>query len=131
MNRALKLLAVFVALALPALAHAQGSGTSAVPRPPDLSGAEAAQPFAVTRSVTGRIARIDAANHLLIIEDDKGKHYELKLAKGTHFKADKKTELAGRKKLTIDDFEIGWAVKVTYLASDSTITELRLRKVKS
>ena len=86
--------------------------------------------FAVTRTLTGKIVGIDAAKNLLVVEDDGGKRHDFKLSKDTRFRADKQTELQGRKHISLGDFEVGAAVKITYFASGDTATEVRLRHVK-
>ncbi len=124
---------LFLALALPAVSFAQGSGGRTVPSRPigditdDRSGP---RPFAVTRTVTGKINEINAEKHLIIVEDKNGKRLEFKLDDKTRFRADKKTEYADKKGLSLGDFEAGQPVKITYLASNNLITELRLRREK-
>jgi hypothetical protein len=87
-------------------------------------------PYLVTRSLEGKIAEIKAEQHLVVIEDKNGKRFEVKLNDKTKFKADKKTEFAGKKNLLLSDFETGQPVRVTYLASNNMAVELRLRHVK-
>ncbi len=87
-------------------------------------------PFMVTRQVDGKIAEINAAQHLVVIEDKNGKRVSFKLDNKTKLKADKKTEYAAKKNLLLSDFETGQPVRVTYLASNATAIELRLRHVK-
>lgn len=78
----------------------------------------------------GTISQIRLDSHEMVVEVD-GKQVGFKLDDRTAFKADKKTELAGRKKLKLDDFEMGQPVKITFRASDFKVVEVRLRYVKS
>ncbi len=121
-------------LALPLAGFAQGSGTMNPPRP-NTSGRDAVsedasgrRPFMVTQSAKVRILDVNADQHLLVVEDEKGERHELKVDSKTKFKADKKTELAEKKNLSVADFRSGQTVKVTFRGSDSTATEIRLRR---
>lgn len=122
---------LLLAFTLPGFAFAQGSGSTAPIAGPRGMPDEPATTFAVTRTLTGKIVKIDAAKNSLLVEDDNGKRHEFKLSKDTRFKADKKTELEGRKHIALGDFEEGAPVRITYLASGDTATEVRLRRVKS
>ena len=51
------------------------------------------------------------------------------LHRASKFKADKKTEYAGKKDLGLGDFEPGQPVKVIYMASNNIAIELRMRRV--
>ncbi len=125
---------VLLAMALPALSFAQGSGGRTMPSQPGRVRIDQAtsgpSPYAVTRSLTGTIAEFNADKHFIIIEDMKGKRQEFKLDANTRLKADKKTEYADKKNLSLGDFEPGQPVKITYLASNNMATELRLRREK-
>jgi len=123
---------LLLAFAWPRFAFAQGSGSTAPTTGPRTIGGDMgpAPAFAVTRTLTGKIVGIDAAKNLLVVEDDGGKRHDFKLSKDTRFRADKKTELQGRKHIALGDFEVGAAVKITYLASGDAATEVRLRHVK-
>lgn len=118
-------------LVMPLSAWAQGSGSTA-PMPPRMGTMDMPSPdtnaFAVTRSVTGKVAEINTEKHYIVIEDKKGKRLKFKLDEKVKLRADKKTEFAGRKDIKLSDFEPGQFVKVTYLASNETITELRMRR---
>ena len=112
---------------LPAGVMAQGSGS--VPRPMR-TGGYGSSPFAVTRSVKGTIAKIQAEKGVVVVQGKKGKWYVLKVGEETEFKASKKTAMAGKKQLSLTDFEPGQPVKITYLAADMTITQFRLRRAR-
>lgn len=128
----IQLAALLFAIAFPALAMAQGSGSGI--HPPShtehpLPTNEA--PFEVTRSFEGKILEIRLDSHVLVVEDKDGKRAGFQVDDQTAFKADKKTELQGRKKLKLEDFEKGQPVKVTFRASDNKVVEVRLRHIKS
>jgi len=145
MNRNL-ITGLFLALALPASLIAQfggprgpggggqggGPGVSTQPSPSDRPGPDMGRmpDYASTRSMDGNLAAIDADQRLIAVEDKSGKRYKVRLDDKTKYKADKKTELAGRKDLTLNDFHVGQPVRVTILASNNTVVELRLRHVK-
>jgi len=127
-----KISTLLLAFAWPVFAFAQGSGSTAPTTGPRTIGGDMgeAPAFAVTRTLTGKIVGIEAAQNLLVVEDDGGKRHNFKLSKDTRFRADKNTELQGRKHLSLSNFDVGAAVKITYLASGDTATEVRLRRVK-
>lgn len=119
---------ILFVLALPLGALAQGSGSVAPPRSmqPDSHSKYPERPFVVTRTIKGKVTKIDAHKRFIIVEDKKGKKHEFKLGKKLKLKAGKRTEFAGKKDIMLDDFETGQFVKVTYLASNNTATELRM-----
>jgi hypothetical protein len=84
------------------------------------------------RNVTGEIARVDPTNNTVVVKDSKtGKQLSFHLAKGTRLKADRQTDLAGRKRLALADFKAGHLVKLTYRVKDGKPLELRLRSNKT
>ncbi len=158
------LLALFV---LPVAAHAQGSGSSGgSSRPPrDTSAPSPERPFAVTRSVTGKIVEVNQEQGIFWVEDKRGNRHELKLTAKTKVKSDKSKEAMMKKdeamakegsmeekekmmkkdeamakeggsmeekemmmmKSMIESLQVGQNVKVKYLASNNTATEIELR----
>lgn len=108
MKRYLSFAIVIVALAWPALARAQGSGSTA----PDKEKKGSA--FSVTRTVNGKVVMMKAGESLVV--ESGGKRHEFKVASETRMPSDLKE---------------GDEVKVTYRASDSTATEIRRTKSKS
>ncbi len=123
---------LFLAMALPATALAQGSGSTglAVPNRVGNYPDNPQRPFLVTGALEGKVAEIRSDQHLIIIEDKNGKRLQFRLDEKTKFRADKRTEYAGKKDLGPGDFELGQPVRVTYIASNNIATELRLRRVK-
>lgn len=139
------LLALFV---LPVAAHAQGSGSSGGSSRPtrDASASEPEQAFAVTRSLTGRIVEVSQEQGIFWVEDKRGNRHELKLTAKTKVKGDKSKEAMMKKdeamakeggsmeekemmmmKSMMESLQVGQNVKVKYLASNNTATEIQLR----
>ena len=83
---------------LPAAAMAQGSGSTR--GQPDSRSArgqlDSRSAFAVTRTVKGTIAEINADDGLLVVEDKKGRRYEFRVDDETKFKADKEDRAPGQ-----------------------------------
>lgn len=125
----MKLIALLIVLVSPALTLAQGSGSQ--PRQPQPHGSDSPAPFEVTRSFVGRILDIHTDSHTLVVEDKNGKKVQFSVDEHTEFKADKKSELAGRKNLKLDDFQKDQLVKVTVRTSDSKVIEVRLEREKT
>ncbi len=126
-----RIAALFSIMSLPTILFAQGSGSTAPPPGMDTRlDYPSETPFAVTRSVSGKILRVDTKEKTIVVEDAKGKHYQFKIQADTKFKADKKTELQNRKNILLGDFETGQMVRITYLASNNAPTEIRLRREK-
>ncbi len=115
---------------LPAGVMAQGSGSVSRPTGSGGTGGYGSSPFAVTRSVKGTIAKIQAEKGVVVVQGKKGKWYVLKVGEKTEFKVGKKTAMAGKKQLSLTDFEPGQPVKITYLAADMTITQFQLRRAR-
>ena len=99
MNRYFSFAIVFTALAVPSVALAQGSGSTA-PKKKDS--------FGVTRNITGKVVIVEAGESIVI--EAAGARQEFKLA--------------GEAK-TPSDLKKGDQVKITYRASDNKATEVR------
>jgi hypothetical protein len=85
-----------------------------------------------TRSFVGQIAALNVNGNSLAIKDLKtGKEIEFSLDAETKLRADKQTELAGRKNLTLADFKRGQTVRLTYRVRDAKPVEMRLRADKN
>lgn len=111
-----------------ALLLAQGSGS--VAPPPTAGDTLPDQPFTVTRSAAGNLSAIQPG--FLILDDEKRKEpLKLKLAAKVRISADKKSAMAGRKNLTVDDLAAGLYVKVTYRPETNEVVEIRVLKPKS
>ena len=60
-----------------------------------------------------------------------GKRVRIVLNNKTRLRADKQTELADRKMISLTDFKPGHTVKITYFVQSGAVTEVRLRRAKS
>lgn len=88
------------------------------------------------RLLEGRIVEVVAAEKMLVVEsEESGKRFNIPLDEKTKLKADKGTELAGNKHLTIADFKPGQFVNVFYrfepvmfAGLGPTVLEVRLRR---
>jgi hypothetical protein len=132
MNR-IHLAGLVLVLVLPWAAFAQGSGSMHPPSPnPSASGTiedtTRLQPFAVTQSARVKIIDVKADQHLLIVEDQDGRHHDLKVDSKTRFKPERKTDRSEKKDLSVADLRTGQVLKVTFRVSDGTATEIQLRK---
>jgi hypothetical protein len=82
-------------------------------------------------SLEGRVVVVNATENRFIVEELKSKkRFNIPLNAKTELKADKGTELAGRKKLAITDFKPGQLIKVVYTIGPKVV-EVRLRREKS
>ncbi len=131
--KSIRLAALVSFFIFPALALAQGSGSENRPlqTPQQQQGGGPTNDFQVLRTFTGKILEISLDSHLLVVENKDGKNVQFKLDDHTKFKADKKTELQGRKNLKLDDFEKGQTVNVVFSPSDNRVVEVRLRRVNT
>ena len=93
---------------LPAGLMAQGSGS--VSRPTRTGGYDSS-PFAVTRSVKGTIAEIQAEKGIVVLQEKNGKQHVLKVGEKTEFKAGKKNRDGGQKAPFPHRFRTGAARK--------------------
>lgn len=107
---------------------AQGSGSAG---PPASTGEPFPErPFEVTRTASGSLGRIEPG--FLILDDEKqNEPRKLKLTSKVRITADKKSALAGRKKLTVDDLTAGLPLKVTYRPDNNEVIEIRVLKPKA
>jgi hypothetical protein len=81
--------------------------------------------------VTGTILAIDNARRLVMIERADKSRLTFLVDPKVRTRADKDTELAGRKNLSLGDYRRGQVVSITYRAEDSTALEIRLRRPRS
>src|SRR5579885_644756 len=127
-----KLLASFVlciAAAAGAQAQAQGSSITKMPLPiPDRASPDDVQAY--SRSLTGKVSEVDAAAKTLVVNWADGTHSKYIINNKTRLKADGNTPLAGRKGLTLADYQPGQTVTVTLRNSDRQVLEIRLRRPK-
>lgn len=83
-----------------------------------------------SRSVTGKLLEVNIANHFILIQLKNSPATEFLITEKTRKTADKKTELAGRKDLTLADYKPGQTVKITFRGKDSEAVEIRLKPAK-
>ena len=109
-----------------ALVFAQGSGsTNPTPAPAagDLPFPE--QPFRVTRTATGNLASVGEGH--VVVEEPKAKEpRRIRVDAKVRVTAHKKSELGGRKKLTLGDLRAGMAVRVVYEPETNRAVEVRV-----
>jgi len=112
MKNVIKLFLFAAVLLVPAIAFAQGSGsTEPSPRPPSGNeGIREESNFAVTRSTSGGVVGIK--NGILTVKTDKNKEISVALVKETKFKIGKKT--INVNELEDKYFKEGQKVKITY-----------------
>lgn len=115
---------VVVVLCLaPRPALAQGSGSTGGPNPSS---------FEVLRSLDGEIESLDQREGVLVLLKEKdGERMRFRIDPKIKLKAERKSELADRKDLTVAEFRAGHLVRVTFRTSDSTAVEMKLRAPKS
>lgn len=117
---------LLVAASTAGLAAAQGSGN--VPLT-ELGTADtnSDSPFLVTRTLAGKILRIkkDVHETLIVVEDSQGRLGVFTVNQKSRFKADKNTEYAGKKRISVDDLEVGQLVKVTFVPDTGRVVQLR------
>ena len=81
--------------------------------------------------VTGTILAVDDARRLVMIERADKTRLTFLVDPKARIKADKDTELAGKKNLSLGDYKRGQVVSITYRAEDNTALEIRLRRPRS
>ena len=130
--------AIVVAACGVAVAQKSGGGAPVVgvntggPVPPNGSNESMGRdPDVYSRSVTGRILKVDRARGLLMIEGAGKTQLTFSVDEKVRARADKDTPLAGRKDLSLTDYTPGQVVKVSYRVSDNKALEVRLKRVKS
>jgi hypothetical protein len=108
------------------LAVAQGSGNASLA---ELGSADSNSdsPFLVTRTLAGKVLRVtkDGRETLIVVEDSQGRRGVFTVNQKSRFKADKNTELAGKKRISADDLEVGQLVKVTFVPDTGRVVQIR------
>jgi hypothetical protein len=138
------ILFVLVALAVPGAALAQragGGGPTMGPGSAAAAGSARNQPGNTSptagsnsstayKSITGTIVELDTTQNTLSVKNKKdGKVTAFTLVPKTKLKAEKKTDLADKKDLKLEDFKAGEMVEITF-TGDGSVTELRLKYEK-
>lgn len=83
------------------------------------------QPY--SRSMTGKVLKVSADENLIIIDSPKVGAIRFALNKDVRTRADKNTDLADRRDISLADYQPGQIVKVTYRLSDNKVLEIRLK----
>ncbi len=120
-------LVVVTSLALPAAAAAQGSASIETDRRERPDYERRVGDVAVTLTAIGNIVALDDG---IIQVEVSGKRFQSRPDAETKFRADKKTPLAGRKDLRLEDFFVGAPVKLTFVAESGKLLEVRMRYEK-
>ena len=127
MKKLLLSVALLVTAATAALAQAQGPTVSQLPLPvPDRASPDDVQSY--SRTLTGRVAEV--AGNAITVRWSDGTRSKYIVSDKTRLRADRGTALAGRKDLTLADYQSGQAVSVTLRNSDRQVLEVRLRRAK-
>ena len=117
---------LLVAVSMAGVAAAQGSGNAPLG---ELGRADSDSdwPFLVTRTLAGKILWVkkDAHETLIVVEDSQGRRGVFTVNQKSRFKADKKTEYAGKKRISADDLEVGQLVKITFVPDSGRVVQLR------
>jgi hypothetical protein len=104
------------------------SGT--IRQPSTASMGDGRSPYDNLHTITGRVVQVSQPDNALTIVRPNGKQIRLILNSKTRLRADKGTELADHRTLTLADFKSGQTVKVTYFMDRSVVTEVRLSRLK-
>jgi hypothetical protein len=136
---------IFIGLALPGMALAQRGGGGGVPGPgtPGMGNTGTGTRGTSTattnpndstgtkyRSLTGTIVELNASENSISVKSLKdGKVTAFTIFPKTKLKAEKKTELADKKDLKLEDFKPGETVEITY-TGDGSVSEVRLKHEK-
>jgi hypothetical protein len=117
---------LLMATCMAGLAVAQGSGNASLA---ELGTADSNSdsPFLVTRTLAGKVLRVtkDGRETLIVVEDSQGRRGVFTVNQKSKFKADKNTELAGKKRISSDDLEAGQLVRVTFVPNTGRVVQIR------
>jgi ribosomal protein L21E len=120
---------LFITSAAAALAQAQGPSASMLPKPiPDRASPDDVQAY--SHSLTGKVAEIADGGKAVVVRLADGTRSKYLINEKTRLRADKETPLAGRKDLTLADYQPGQTVTLTLRNSDRRVLEVRLRRAK-
>jgi hypothetical protein len=87
--------------------------------------------YVTTRSLMGEVREVNLEEGYIVVEDPKRGTAKFLVGNKTRFKADKDSPLGGKKNLTLEDFQKGQTVKVTFWPQNFNATEVRVRQPKS
>ena len=140
-----RLLLAFALVAMPLTAAAQVRTTSipaapTIARPPRGSTTHppahttmdgTSDTYVTTRSVSGEVSEVNYYEGYIVVADPKRGFGKFYVGKKTRLRADKETPLADKKKLTLEDFQRGQTVKVTFWPDSFRATEVRVRRPRN
>jgi hypothetical protein len=86
--------------------------------------------YVTTRSLMGEVREVNLDEGYIVVEDPKRGAAKFFVGNKTRFRADKDTPLGGKKEVTLEDFEKGQTVKVTFWPQNFNVTEVRVRRPK-
>ena len=87
--------------------------------------------YVSTRSLMGEVREVNREEGYIVVADPKRGEAKFFVGHKTRFRADKDTPLGDKKELTLEDFEKGQTVKVTFWPQNFNVTEVRVRRPKS
>lgn len=87
--------------------------------------------YVSTRSLMGQVREVNPDEGYIVVVDPKRGTAKFYVGNKTRFRADKDSPLGGRKDLTLEDFQKGQTVKVTFWPQNFNATEVRVRQPKS
>lgn len=87
--------------------------------------------YVTTRSFSGQVIEVNAEQGYIVVSDAKRGNGKFFVADKTRLRADKETALGDKKNLTLEDFQKGQTVKVTFWPDSFKATEVRVRQPKS
>jgi hypothetical protein len=110
------------------MARAQGSGNAPLA---ELGSADtdsdADSAFTVTRTLAGKILWVkkDVHDTLIVVEDSQGRRGVFTVNQKTRFRADRKTELASKRRISADDLQVGQMVRVSFVPDNGRVVRVR------
>ena len=87
--------------------------------------------YVSTRSLMGEVREVNADKGYIVVVDPKRGTAKFYVGNKTRLRADKDSPLGGKKELTLEDFQKGQIVKVTFWPQNFNATEVRVRQPKS
>jgi hypothetical protein len=87
--------------------------------------------FVTTRSVSGEVIEVNVEQGYIVVAVPKRGNGKFLIGHKTRLKADKETPLGDRKNLSLEDFQSGQTVKVTFWPQNFQATEVKVRQPKN
>lgn len=87
--------------------------------------------FITTRSLMGQVREVNLEEGYIVVADPKRGAATFFVGHKTRYRADKDSPLGDKKNLTLEDFEKGQTVKVTFWPQNFNATEVRVRQPKN